>query len=314
MSSLRETKDRIGSVRNTLKITSAMKLVASSKLHKAQKAIESLRPYEQTLSEIYSELAPVAAFTRICSSANPDAPVALLAVSSNNSLCGAFNVNIIKAADEFMHGLGGREVRVFAVGKKIYDAMRKALPSDVEDLSEMLVRPAYPQSSALATRLINAFLSGEYSRVVLIYNSFVSSSVQKVMVENFLPFEPESSSAPIDEGDLKLKYILEPEPVEIAAALLPQLELPGLLRLPLAPLGALGSVRAGCPRPGRAESQCPPVLQEIGVDLLVPGLRAENDPADGVPRVVLPLVQADPEGIVEQDGELADAHMVSSFE
>lgn len=223
MSSLRETKDRIGSVRNTLKITSAMKLVASSKLHKAQKAIESLRPYEQTLSEIYSELAPVAAFTKICSSANPDAPVALLAVSSNNSLCGAFNVNIIKAADEFMHGLGGREVRVFAVGKKIYDAMRKALPSGVEDLSEMLVRPAYPQSSALATRLINAFLSGEYSRVVLIYNSFVSSSVQKVMVENFLPFEPESSSAPIDEGDLKLKYILEPEPVEIATALLPQL-------------------------------------------------------------------------------------------
>ena len=86
--------------------------------------------------------------------------------------------------------------------------------------------------------------------------------------------------------------------------------LPGL---PLAPLGAFGGVRTVVRRPGRAESQCPPVLQEIGVDLLVPGLRAENDPADDVPRVVLPLVQTDPEGIFEQDGEPAGAHGVSSF-
>ena len=78
--------------------------------------------------------------------------------------------------------------------------------------------------------------------------------------------------------------------------------------LPLAPLGAFGRGQMLCPWPGRAESQRPPVFQKIGVDRLVPGLRAEDDPADGVLRAVLPLVQADPEGIVEQDGEPACAH------
>lgn len=223
MSSLRETKDRIGSVRNTLKITSAMKLVASSKLHKAQKAIEGLRPYERTLSEIYSELAPVASLTRICKSSNPDAPVALVAVSSNNSLCGAFNINVIKAASELMNGLEGKELKVFAIGKKVFEAMSKMDTSGVEDLSDMLLHPAYPQSSALATRLIQAFLSGEYSRVVLIYNKFVSTSVQSVTVENFLPFETGSNVGASDAEDLRLKYIFEPEPVEIASAFLPQL-------------------------------------------------------------------------------------------
>lgn len=223
MSSLREIKDRIGSVRNTLKITSAMKLVASSKLHKAQKAIEALRPYERTLSEIYAELAPVAALTKICRSVNPDAPVALVAVSSNNSLCGAFNINVIKAASELINSLDGRAVKVFAVGKKVYEAMDKVHRFDVQDLSDMLLHPAYPQSSALATRLIQAFLSGEYSRVVLIYNKFVSTSVQSVTVENFLPFETSGNASDSDAEDLRLKYIFEPGPVEIASAFLPQL-------------------------------------------------------------------------------------------
>lgn len=223
MSSLREIKDRVGSVRNTLKITSAMKLVASSKLHKAQKAIEGLRPYEGTLGEIYAELAPVATSASICTSPNPDAPVVLIAVSSNNSLCGAFNINVIKAATDFIRSLEGKEVVVMAVGRKIYDAMRKVVPQDhVQDLSDMLVHPAYVQSSALATRMIQSFMAGTYSRVVLIYNRFVSASVQNVTVENFLPFETGASDVS-DAEDLRLKYIFEPDPSEIASALLPQL-------------------------------------------------------------------------------------------
>jgi F-type H+-transporting ATPase subunit gamma len=111
MSSLREVKDRIASVRSTLKITSAMKLVASSKLRKAQRAIEALRPYEQTLAKILSSIpgdfsAPASPLPEMTEGVEV-APTVILAFSSNTSMCGGFNANVIRLALQTISGAGG---------------------------------------------------------------------------------------------------------------------------------------------------------------------------------------------------------------
>ncbi len=230
MASLREIKDRISSVRSTLKITSAMKLVASSKLRKAQKEIESIRPYEKALDSILADVAGASTLSCKLESRNPDAPVAVVAVASNNSLCGGFNVNIIKQALETLGGIGS--VELYSIGRKMSEALKKAGYKPVFESSELIGSPRFDKSEKLAKRLISAFMNGEYSRVILVYNSFVSASSQKPVVEQYLPFSI-SAEKPVAEEDDEIwdadadrrrhKFLFEPSPDEIAEGLIPQL-------------------------------------------------------------------------------------------
>lgn len=230
MASLREIKDRIFSVRSTLKITSAMKLVASSKLRKAQKEIESIRPYEKALDSILADVAGASSLSCKLESRNPDAPVAVVAVASNNSLCGGFNVNIIKQALETLGGIGS--VELYSIGRKMSEALKKAGYKPVFESSELIGSPRFDKSEKLAKRLISAFMNGEYSKVLLVYNSFVSASSQKPVVEQYLPFSI-SAEKPVAEEDDEIwdadadrrrhKFLFEPSPDEIAEGLIPQL-------------------------------------------------------------------------------------------
>lgn len=230
MASLREIKDRISSVRSTLKITSAMKLVASSKLRKAQKEIESIRPYEKALDSILADVAGASSLSCKLESRNPDAPVAVVAVASNNSLCGGFNVNIIKQALETLGGIGS--VELYSIGRKMSEALKKAGYKPVFESSELIGSPRFDKSEKLAKRLISAFMNGEYSKVLLVYNSFVSASSQKPVVEQYLPFSI-SAEKPVAEEDDEIwdadadrrrhKFLFEPSPDEIAEGLIPQL-------------------------------------------------------------------------------------------
>ena len=230
MASLREIKDRISSVRSTLKITSAMKLVASSKLRKAQKEIESIRPYEKALDSILADVAGASTLSCKLESRNPDAPVAVVAVASNNSLCGGFNVNIIKQALETLGGIGS--VELYSIGRKMSEALKKAGYKPVFESSELIGSPRFDKSEKLAKRLISAFMNGEYSKVLLVYNSFVSASSQKPVVEQYLPFSI-SAEKPVAEEDDEIwdadvdrrrhKFLFEPSPDEIAEGLIPQL-------------------------------------------------------------------------------------------
>jgi len=175
VASLRETKDRIGSVRSTLKITSAMKLVASAKLRKAQKAIEGMRPYERTLAEILAAL-PAAAPTRVAGtyfsdkfaekpiSAPPSATpthaaagkaaglTAIVAIASNSSLCGGFNANVIRKALEAIRGCEGA-VEVYPIGRKMTDALRRAGYTCPTDYNDLIGHPGYDKTVALARQL-----------------------------------------------------------------------------------------------------------------------------------------------------------------
>lgn len=236
MASLREIKDRIASVRSTLKITSAMKLVASSKLHKAQKAIEGLRPYADTFREIISELESGSARLEQTQAKNC---VAIVAVASNTSLCGGFNVNAIKCAMETAKQLttagsssasasgsgSGSSVAVkfFPIGKKMLEAVKKS-GYDYEELAhDLLSHPSYEKNSAFALDLIQRYMAGEFSKVVLVFNAFVSASTQRPHAEQFLPYGKHSEEVVEEEKKVYQKYLYEPKANDIAQALLPQL-------------------------------------------------------------------------------------------
>ena len=284
MASLREIKDHIASVRSTLKITSAMKLVASAKLRKAQQAAEGIRPYTAALSQMLAQVmadAPVipdgraqngAIYAREADFGGPRAQnqafyaretsgadvagagrVAIVAVASNSSLCGAFNINVVHRVQELVAECkaSGAGVEVISVGRKMAEAMRK-MGFAPEDHADLVGRNSFEKSSAFAQELIDAFNSGRYTRILLVYNHFVSTASQKVQVETYMPFGGgqrmgytlrtpypptdevggaqlcwEGPSGRLEEGIAHpsapdSEYILEPSREEILATLLPQ--------------------------------------------------------------------------------------------
>jgi len=252
MSSLREIRTRIGSVRSTLKITSAMKLVASSKLRKAQRSIESLRPYEAALTDTLSSLlsgvsgegtapsGPVATRGHVSGGTANEVgggmseekvtegavaldtravATAVVVISSNSSLCGGFNANVIKKATETLKSIEG-EKKVFAIGRKAADAMkRQGYPSEA-DYSDIIGHPSFDKSTVLSDELVRRFTEGEFSRVILVYNHFVTASSQKQVVEQYLPFVPSVKSDSAE--NVAEDNILEPSRDELLASLLPQ--------------------------------------------------------------------------------------------
>lgn len=228
MASLREIKDRIGSVRSTLKITSAMKLVASAKLRKAQRAIESLRPYERTLAEILAAVGPAVASPQRAAapSTTPthNAPTAIVAIASNSSLCGGFNANAARLALETIRACENG-VEVYPLGRKMAEALKRAGYSSDQDYNDLVGHPSYEKSAVLARSLAERFQQGEIGRVVLVYNRFRSASSQEPVAEEYLPFtapviQSENEGSPSAE-----EYILEPDAEALVAQLLPQVML-----------------------------------------------------------------------------------------
>ena len=178
MASLKEVKTRINSVKSTRKITSAMKMVASAKLHKAQGAIENMLPYERKLNKILTNF--LSADLPVESpyiKAREVKRVAIVAFSSNTSLCGAFNANVIKmllqTVGEF-RTLGQDNILIFPVGKKVDEAVKRLGFEPQETSPTLSDKPSYQEASELAHRLMEMYVSGEIDRVELIYHHFKS--------------------------------------------------------------------------------------------------------------------------------------------
>ena len=219
MPSLKEIKNRVGSVQNTLKITSAMKLVASSKLHRAQQAIEAMRPYEKALLDILSHLPAVEGAAPRADESRGEGGTALVAFASNSSLCGAFNANAVRKALQQTGEVPG-PVTVFSIGRKMADAMKKTGHPSPADYSAVAERPAYAPMADLAESLMEAFAEGRYSRVVLVYNHFVSTARQEPVVETLLPLAAVAGQE--DASPLPPDVILEPSAEELIKALRPK--------------------------------------------------------------------------------------------
>ena len=212
MPSLKEIKGRIASVNSTRKITSAMKMVASSKLHHAQVAIQNMLPYETLLEHILkSFLAAEAGAQTIYDQERPVKRVALVVFSSNSSLCGGFNANVIRmmlhAVHELSDAIGPENVDIYPVGRKVAEKAQKMGFNVKGDYCELVDKPNVKQCIDLAMELGRRFADGEVDRVELIYHHFKSAGSQILTHKTFLPIDVESELERDHERDLSSTVI-----------------------------------------------------------------------------------------------------------
>ena len=228
MASLREIKNRIASVRSTRQITSAMKMVASAKLHKAQGRIENMLPYQQKLNAILTNFlgtdttveSPYTAVRQV-------ARVAVVAFSSNTSLCGAYNMNVVKLLEEVLEeyrSLGKDNIAIYPVGKKIEEAVRRMGYEPRGSYQQMADKPSYEEARGLAVELMDSFVTGQVDRIVLVYHHFKSAGTQVLLKENYLPIDLQQTVSPGETSSTTAylsDYIVEPAVDSLMAELLP---------------------------------------------------------------------------------------------
>jgi F-type H+-transporting ATPase subunit gamma len=219
MANLKEIRNRITSVSSTMQITSAMKMVSAAKLKKAQDAITAMRPYAEKLTELLQNLSATldgdvgGEFT----TQREVKKVLLVVVTSNRGLAGAFNTNAIKEAKNRAEFYAGKQVDVFAIGKKGNDVLSKTL-SVVDNQSAIFDNLTFDNVALISDLLTQKFISGEYDKIELIYNQFKNAATQIVQTEQFLPLAPIKSDKPVSTGD----YIFEPSKEEIVLTLIPK--------------------------------------------------------------------------------------------
>lgn len=218
MANLKEIRNRITSVQSTMQITSAMKMVSAAKLKKAQDAITAMRPYAEKLTELLQS---------VSATLDGDAggqytaqrevnKVLIVAITSNRGLCGAFNTNVIKQVKTVAESYAGKQVDVFAIGKKGNDVLRKTYPV-VANRSDVFDTLTFDNVAEVANLLTDKFVSGEYDKIEIVYNQFKNAATQVVQTEQFLPLAPIESEA-VSAGD----YIFEPSKEEIVLTLIPK--------------------------------------------------------------------------------------------
>lgn len=230
MASLKEVKNRIGSVKSTRQITSAMKMVASAKLHKAQGRIESMLPYQRKLNEILTNfLGMEATFDSPYTEVRPVERVAIVAFSSNSSLCGAYNSNVAKMLERTLAeyaSLGRENILIYPVGKKMEEAVKKLGYVPQGSFQQLADKPAYATAKELAEELMAEFAAKHVDRVELIYHHFKSMGTQVLLRENYLPIDLEQmaagGAADASATGYNRDYIVEPSVAELIAALLPK--------------------------------------------------------------------------------------------
>ncbi len=227
MASLKEVKGRIATVNNTRKITSAMKMVASAKLHKAQGAITNMLPYERRLHGLLTNLLG-GSEVLVWNTSREVKRVALVVFSSNSSLCGGFNANVIKHANQWLdeyQSLGKENILLYPVGKKVADALSKMGYAVQGNFQHLADKPSFAEAAELAQGLMNLFTQGEVDRVELLYNHFKSTASQILTREVYLPMASEVCHPERSEGSRihqETDYILEPSREELLATLLPK--------------------------------------------------------------------------------------------
>lgn len=195
MPSLKEIKSRIASVNSTRKITSAMKMVASSKLHHAQTAIENMLPYENMLEHILKTFLVSAPDVELpFDQERPVKKVALIVFSSNSSLCGGFNANIIKtmlhAIDEYRkQGLTNDDIIIYPIGRKVEEKVRKLGLRSAGSFVHLADKPNSAQCRDISVEAGTMFLEGKVDKVELIYHHFKSAGSQVLTRRTFLPID-----------------------------------------------------------------------------------------------------------------------------
>lgn len=227
MSSLKEVKIRINSVKSTRQITSAMKMVASAKLHKAEGRINAMLPYQRQLHHILAnflgtETAIDSPFVR----ERPVQRVALVAFTSNTTLCGAYNSNVLRMLDERIRhytAQGCDALLFFPVGKKVEEAVSKRGLVAQGSYQTLAEKPSYAEASQLANQLMKLFVDGKVDKVELLYHHFKSKGSQVLTLDIYLPLAIEEAGQPAESSShYNHDYLVEPSVPQLLSALLPK--------------------------------------------------------------------------------------------
>jgi F-type H+-transporting ATPase subunit gamma len=221
MANLKAIKKRIVSVKNTSKITKAMKMVSAAKLRRAQENVVAARPYAKKLGEVLGRLTAISdADSSPLQQKREVKNALLLVVTSDRGLCGGFNTNLCKAAERFVreHKDEYPSLSVMTIGRKGYEYL-KSRQTIYKNQTGVFTKLNYQSAALIAQEVINGFLAEEYDEVFLIYNSFRSVMAQDITLERLLPVAPPAAE-PTEE--LPPVYIYEPDKEALLKELLPK--------------------------------------------------------------------------------------------
>ncbi|MBF8251026.1 MAG: ATP synthase F1, gamma subunit, partial [Deltaproteobacteria bacterium] len=221
MANLRDIKKRIKSVKNTQQITKAMKMVSAAKLRRAEESVKQARPYANKMLGVLSSLA-----LRADSSAHPllarreVKKVAVIVITSDRGLCGAFNSGIIKKADSFLrlNKMNYESIGLTVVGRKAADHYKRNGGQINKEHTNILYGFGYHTAAGIAGDIINAYTNEEVDEVYLLYNEYKSALVQEAMMERLLPITPLEGETEMSVVD----YIYEPNKDSILEEILPK--------------------------------------------------------------------------------------------
>ena len=225
MPSLIDLRRRIRAVKNTQQITKAMKMVAASKLRRAQERITNARPYAAAMRRVLSSVA-----ARVDPSVHPllavreprsDSRTLVVVVTADKGLCGSFNTNVIKAVGAYV-GASGQPCSLALVGRKGRDFLGRRGFEVMFERINLFQRLNFGDAQVIAQLAIDAFASGAADRVVLVYNEFKSVMSQHVVVDHLLPVGREEVDGAATDVAGRVEYLYEPAPQEIFNQLLPR--------------------------------------------------------------------------------------------
>jgi F-type H+-transporting ATPase subunit gamma len=222
MANLKEIRSRISSVNSTKQITSAMKMVSASKLKRAQRKIEQMRPYSEKLSKIIQNVSSNVGETEsVYANETENKKILFVPISSNRGLCGAFNANVLKKVhhliiEDYAHA----EISVYGIGKKGIDGMKGKYKDNLETLQESPSNVYddlnFENVSSIAESIMAAYREGKFDKVILVYNSFKNAASQIIKDEQFLPIKMSA-----EEDASTIDYIFEPVESEILEDIIP---------------------------------------------------------------------------------------------
>jgi len=220
MANLKEIRLRITSVGSTMQITSAMKMVSAAKLKRAQDAIVKMRPYANKLTELLEKLSSNVDTSGSGSySVKRDlSNVLIVPITSNRGLCGGFNAYIIKKVKSVIEeNFKQSNISILSIGKKSSEHFSKNNFTVIDKQDNLFNDLSFENVSRVAEEIMKKFLSGDFDKVVLVYNQFKNAATQIIQVENFLPIHPSNSKVEASQD-----YIFEPERKEIVEELIPK--------------------------------------------------------------------------------------------
>ena len=229
MPGLKEVRIRIASVKSTQQITNAMKMVAASKLRKAQMAVVRLRPYAAHLRDILQNLSGSIEDSNENAYTKERSPekILIVVVASNRGLCGGFNSNAIKAvlnlldttyASQYQKG----NISLLTVGRKASEYFTKRNYKVVGTHDDLLEHISFDKVSSQAEDLMKSFVDQQYDRIILIYNQFKNAAVQRLIVEPFLPIESITPAPVSKKTTVAADYLFEPDKETIIRELIPK--------------------------------------------------------------------------------------------